>query len=364
MMKNVTPRKISVVIVIVVLVWIGTGLVLGTKREDMAAPTGESGGGFQKLLKIEELSARPYTRLVSLNGYTKANRMVEMKPEVDGKVVELPVKKGDMVEKGEIIVRLDDRDRKEKLAQARAALDARNIEYKASQELEQKGYRPRIGLAQAKASLEEARAVLAQAQMDYDNTRVRAPFSGRIDELNVEVGTFLLSGFLGSMDSMVMARLVEDEPILVVSQISEKDLPLVNKEAEAKVKLSDGRELKGHIRFLSQYADSESRSFPVEVAIENPNHDIPVGMTANIKLSASQGSAYLVSSSVLALDDAGKVGVKMVGADEVVQFAPVEILANTDEGLWIGGLPERIRLVTQGQAFVSAGQKMGAPAGQ
>lgn len=355
-----SPKKISIVITFIAFVWIGTGLLFGTKREGAVEQSVASGSDIQKLLKVEALDAKPYTRQITLNGFTKANRMVELKPEVDGKVVELPVKKGDMVEKGQLIVRLDDRDRKEKLAQARSALDARTIEYQASQTLEQKGYRPRIGLAQAKAALEEARAMMAQAQLEYDNTRVLAPFAGRLEELNIEIGTFLLSGFMGSMDATVMARLVEDNPIKVSGEISEKDLPSVNKDAAVDVVLSDGRTIKGKVNFLSQYADSQNRSFPVEILIDNPEHNIPVGMTATINLSASQGRAYLVSSSVLALDDAGKVGVKLVDAAGVVQFARVDMLANTDAGLWIGGLPEHIKLVTQGQAFVNAGQKIGA----
>lgn len=355
-----SPKTISVVIILIVLVWIGTGLVLGTSRKQEADQTAQSSTDLKKLLKIESLQAQPFTRVISINGSTRANRMVELKPEVEGKVVERPVTKGSMVAAGQLIVRLDDRDRKEKLAEAKAKVSARTIEYQASQTLESKGYRPRIGLADSKASLESARVELAQAQLNYDNTRIVAPFAGRLEELNVEVGDFILAGYFGSMDGKVMARIVEDDPILVEGQVSEKDLPAINRDAETTIVLSDARELKGTIKFLGQYADAQSRSFPVEVVVPNPQHDIPMGMTATIRLSGGQGSAYLVSSSVLALDDAGKVGVKLVNDQNIVQFVPVDILANTDEGLWIGGLPDQVRLVTQGQAFVNHGQPVDA----
>jgi multidrug efflux system membrane fusion protein len=359
-MAHFTPKKISIVIIVVVLAWIATGLVTGTKHGETEKESVQSGNDLKKLLKIETLDAKPYTRLVTINGFTGANRMVELKPEVEGKVVELPVKKGQWVEKGQLIVRLDDRDRREKLAEAKAKLAARTLEYSAAQELESKGYRPRIAVADSKAAIETARLELAQAQLNCDNTRIVAPFGGRLEELNVEIGDFVLAGYFGSIGGKAMARIVEDEPIKVSGQISEKDLPTVDKDAEVAVVLSDNRELKGRISYLSQYGNMESRSFGVEVTVPNPNHDIPVGMTATIKLPASEGDAYLVSSSVLALDDAGKVGVKLVDDANVVQFSPVEILANTDEGLWIGGLPAHVRLVTQGQAFVNAGQKIGA----
>ena len=357
-MNRFTPKNISIAIAAIVIIWIASGLIFGTSREDTKQAEVESGGDIAKLLKVETLSAQPYTRVVTLNGYTEANRSVEMKPEVDGKVVALPVKKGSLVAAGEVIVQLDNRDRKEKLAEARAMVAAREIEYSASQELQSKGYRPRIGLAESKAALEQARVALAQAQLAADNTLIKAPFHGRLEELNVEIGDFVLSGFMGSMNNQVMALVVEDNPIIVTSQISEKDLPSIDKDAEVEIMLSGARSLTGKIRYMSQVADPQSRSFKVEVEVPNPNHDIPVGMTATVKLPASAGLAYQVSSSVLALDDTGKVGVKMVGEDGVVQFHYVDVLASNDDGMWIGGLPDSIRLITQGQAFVSAGQKV------
>ena len=360
MKRLASPKNLSIAIALVTLGWIATGFIFGTHRDVETKDAAESGSDIGKLLKVETLAAKPFTRLISINGSTEANRMVELKPEVEGKIVELPVKKGEMVAAGQIVVRLDERDRKEKLAEAKAKVNARTIEFQASTTLEQKGYRPRMGLADSKATLEQARVELAQAQLNIDNTNIKAPFAGRLEELNIEVGDFVLAGFFGSMDGKVMARVVEDNPILVVGQISEKDLPFINRDAEIKVQLSDGREFSGRIEYLSQYADTESRSFLVEVKIDNPEHTIPVGITATVKLPASKGSAYLVSSSVLALDDAGKVGVKLVDDAGIVQFRPVEILANNDEGLWIGGLPDTVRMITQGQAFVSAGQKYDA----
>lgn len=361
-MKKISPKKISVAIIIIVLVWIATGFILGNSRKEESQQGTASHSDLNKLLKIEALDAKPFTKQVTLNGSTRANRMVELKPEVEGKVVERPVNKGSRVEAGQLIVRLDDRDRKEKLAEAKAKVAARTIEYQASQTLESKGYRPRMGLADSKANLETARVELAQAQLNLDNTRITAPFAGRLEELNVELGDFVLAGFFGSMNGKAMARLVEDDPLLVAGQISEKDLPAINRDAEVSIVLPDARELKGRITFLGQYADEQSRSFPVEVTVANPAHDIPVGMTATIKLSGNQGSAYLVSSSVLALDDAGKVGVKLVDEANIVRFVHVDVLANTDEGLWIGGLPPHVRLVTQGQSFVNNGQPLDAAA--
>lgn len=351
-----SPKAISLIIIIIVLVWVLSGAIFGTSRPEGDKTNPQSAGDSSQMLKVESLKAQPYTRIVEVNGFTEANRMVELKPEVEGKIIELPVEKGTLVKAGQVIVKLDNRDRAEKLAEAKAKVAARSLEYQAAVELQSKGFRPRIGVADSKANLEQARVDLAQAQLNFDNTQIKAPFAGRIEELNVEVGDFVLSGFFGSLEGKAMARLVEDNPIIVSGQISEKDLPVISRDASVQVVLSDGRELTGTITFVSQYADTQSRSFRVEVSVPNTEHNIPVGITATLKLPASKGSAYLVSSSVLALDDMGKVGVKIVDDKNIVQFVPVTVMDNTDQGLWIGGLPDSIRLVVQGQAFVNAGQ--------
>ena len=179
-----TPKNLSLLIAAVTVGWIATGLITGTARDEAKTENTASGAGVSKLLKIEELSAQPYTQQIAINGATKAHRIVDLKPEVEGRVVELPVKKGSQVSAGQLVVRLDDRDRKEKLAEAKAKVAAREIEYKASQTLEQKGYRPRIGLAESRANLEQARVELAQAhdraaQAEYRHAGDGAEFMER-----------------------------------------------------------------------------------------------------------------------------------------------------------------------------------------
>ena len=66
----------------------------------------------------------------------------------------------------------------------------------------------------------------------------------------------------------------------------------------------------------------------------------------------------MISPSVLTLNDAGVVGVRTVDANDTVRFKPVEILADETQGVWIGGLPERVRLIVVGQEFVVEGERV------
>ena len=65
-----------------------------------------------------------------------------------------------------------------------------------------------------------------------------------------------------------------------------------------------------------------------------------------------------MSPSVLTLSDEGVVGIKSVGADGTVAFRPVTMIADTPDGIWLGGLPDEVTVITVGQEYVRAGQRV------
>jgi len=69
-------------------------------------------------------------------------------------------------------------------------------------------------------------------------------------------------------------------------------------------------------------------------------------------------SAHLVSPAILALDAAGRLGVKTVGTGDKVAFNTVEIIRSAEDGVWIGGLPPNSQVITVGQGFVQAGEQV------
>jgi multidrug efflux system membrane fusion protein len=61
---------------------------------------------------------------------------------------------------------------------------------------------------------------------------------------------------------------------------------------------------------------------------------------------------------VLTLDDEGRVGVKIIDSSSRVRFLPVDLISDTPDGMWLGGLPDTIELITVGHEFVSVGQQV------
>jgi len=69
-------------------------------------------------------------------------------------------------------------------------------------------------------------------------------------------------------------------------------------------------------------------------------------------------SAFVLSPALLSLNASDVLGVKFVNSDDRVEFMPVEVVRSTAEGLWISGLHEDTRIITVGQGFVHAGEKV------
>jgi len=91
------------------------------------------------------------------------------------------------------------------------------------------------------------------------------------------------------------------------------------------------------------------------VTIPNPDGAIRDGQTVEIAISAEGQSAHLLPMSALTLDDDGNAGVRLVDEASTAKFAPVAILRDTIDGIWVAGLPKTADIIVVGQEYVIDG---------
>jgi multidrug efflux system membrane fusion protein len=124
--------------------------------------------------------------------------------------------------------------------------------------------------------------------------------------------------------------------------------------------LADGTTVEGRVRYVAGEADAGTRTFRVELEVPNPSGRFQAGMSARLVVREPPVPAHRISAAALVLDDVGKVGVKAVDAGDTVRFHEARIVKAEAEALWLAGLPESLRIITSGQGFVQAGQKVQA----
>lgn len=288
---------------------------------------------------------------VKLRGRTENKRTVEVRAETSGRVVERPVERGTQVAAGDLLCRLAVEDRNARLAQAEAAVEQARIEYEGSLRLQDRGFNSETAIAQAKARLATAQAQREAAVLDVQRTAVRAPFAAVVEDAPLEIGDYAQPG-------TVCASLVDLHPMLLVGSVSERDVSRFGIGANADGQLMTGQTVSGPVSFVGQQADRGTRTYRVEVTVPNPDYTLRSGITTEIAIDVGAVEAHKISPAVLALDDAGNVGVRIVDAENRVRFQHVAIVADADDGVWVRGLPAVTTLITVGQETVVAGERV------
>jgi multidrug efflux system membrane fusion protein len=316
-----------------------------------ALPAAAADGGRPPAsVAVMRSQAQPFAETATLRGRTEAVRRVEVRAEISGRVAEAPVPRGSVVQAGQPLCVLDPGERPAQLAEARAALRQTETDFEAGRRLTARGVTTETEQLSRAARLEAARAAVQRAEIDQARLVIAAPFAGVLDEDSAELGAFLQAGAL-------CATVIAMDPILLVGFAAERDVDRLAVDAPATARLANGAQVEGALRFVARSADPATRTFRVEVEVPNPDLTIRDGLSAEIVLPLGSAPAHLAPQSALTLDDAGRLGVRLA-EDGVARFAPVSIVADTPQGMWLAGLPDRADIIVVGQEYVADGQPL------
>lgn len=340
---------LSGAIVVAITLWLISGS--DSDSEPVAAATADEAAPQRASVRVRNQVAEEVVRIVSINGRTAPARIVELNAETDGRVVSIGVERGNRVDIGGVIVRLDERDRSARLAQAAATVKQREVEYAGQQRLKTQSYVSDAQLQEGAALLEAAKTELKRAELDISYMVIRAPFDGALQERHVEIGDYVKAGD-------PIATVVDDRTLIVRAAVSEYDAKFVARGDDATAELATGETVSGKIRYVAPVADEATRTFTVELELDNRTGELRAGVSAELRIPAETIFAHRVSPSLLTLDDQGDVGLKIVNEQGVVEFYPADIALSTSDGIYVAGLPAAATIITVGQGFVNDGSNV------
>ncbi len=300
-------------------------------------------------VKVLDVNAEEIIREIVIQGELEPLRQVEVSAQTTSRVVGLPVGKGEKVDAGTLLFQLAEEDRAAQLKRAEAEVENQKLEVAGARKLKQKGLQAENRVKAAEAELAAAQADLKRARLELDYTRIKAPFSGVVEARYVELGSHLERGDR-------VALLVDESVLKAVGRVSQQSAGKLRLGQQIKVRLLDGRKAEGQVTYISRVGDTETHSFRVEAEVPNPQGVLNAGTSAELRIAINQEAAHFLSPAVFALDDSGVVGVKSVNDEDKVHFYPIELVRSEADGVWVSGLPEQVRVITQGQGFVNAGE--------
>ncbi len=367
--KSKTGPFIAIMAVVVIVLWMvsgGQGVTTALADDEQATETAQTtpsdsealeaqGGntqdtekGNEKRVQAMAIAAENTPAQITLSGTTEASDTLSLQASYSGKITKIYFQKGDEVKQGQTVLSIDTRALNADIRKARALVEEKKLDLEAASRLVTQKLSSKVSLASAKSALASAEADLQRLLVDAENAQTKAPFSGILNDVNVNEGQLVQSG-----DKV--ADLIALQPLVISAQIPQKTINQVTLDTPVIVDVGSDEAITGNISFVNKLADENTRSVEVEIEIPNPNNTIPAGISAIMSLQLPDQLAHGFSPALLTLNDAGDTAVKVLDENNIVQVAPIQILRSDREQVWVTGLPSTANIITVGQGFVDAG---------
>jgi len=348
-----TSRIVAAVIIVAATLWIGSG-VLGrteTPADGSAQQSAEQPAVAEKLFEVAVITAHveEHSRSLVVSGQTEADNRASAVARAQGFIVDLKVKRGDQVKQGDIIATLSDEARDAQVAQAEALVQQRRTDLEAKLKLIQRGIIAANEKNQLEAELRSAEAALAAAEAERERGIVRAPITGVVSNAPMTAGQAMQAGGM-------VAEVIALDPMLAVAEVAERQIGEIKVGDTANAHLVTGQTATGKVRYVSSTATGGTRTYRVEVALDNSDRAIADGVTAEVEFKLAPKPAVRVPRSALTFSSAGELSVRTVGPDNVVASVTVKILEDAHDELWLSGPEDGAKVIVRGQDFVKDGQ--------
>ncbi|MCL7746620.1 efflux RND transporter periplasmic adaptor subunit [Halalkalibacter alkaliphilus] len=364
-------------------------------------------------VEIEQITKGTLSNDLNLSGHVMAGSHMAVLPMLTGEVKAVHVKNGDTVQRGDALFELDATDVELNIAQARAGLEAAQASLtsaknmrdqsvkQAEMQVEQAkntynmisnaedssdvdlsevpeelqavfasllgGSMPteqdkqqaksavrqaEMGLEQAKSTdqIKAAEASVKQAQISVDMAEqqkthavVKAPMSGQVTGLDVSVGE------MASPQAPLLQLVQMDSPVVEVN-VNESQLPNLKEGQEVIVHIrSFNQTYEGKINYISLLPSEQSRSYPVEIELANPDGNLRVGMLAEVLIETGGDNEQVVAPVNAVIEQNNETFVYVTTDGTTVERRDISINGETAE--WFGiesGLQEGEYVVVRG----------------
>ena len=239
-------------------------------------------------------------RTLAVTGALAADESADVAAERDGRVAGVLVERGSIVGKGAILARLDDREAKAALEQARANVAWAKAEVARYAELRQKQVVAKAEDQRKSIDLDVALASLTLAEKGFEDCTIRAPFSGLVTEKKVSEGAFVRRG-------QAVAGLVKIEPLRAELSIPESAVGAVKvgQVVRLSVQTFPGRSFEGRIAYVGPSLRSEARTLVVEARLPNADHALKPGLFATAEIDLPTSAPTLLAPPAAVVTESG-----------------------------------------------------------
>jgi membrane fusion protein (multidrug efflux system) len=242
----------------------------------------DGGGGFA--FPVEAAVARQDTVVDAIiaTGEVEAIQSTRVRPEIEGRIVEIVMREGSEVGRGDPLFRIDDQELKAEVARAEAERDLAEQALSRTRQLVEQNAASAQDLERADATARSSRASLELLKIRLARTTVRAPFAGAVGQRYVSLGDYVTS-----QDTLVSLRTVD--PVRVSFTVPERYASVVGKGQKVTFRVAalPGDEFGGNVEFVSPAVQLPARTLLIKAIVPNGRRRLQPGMFAEARLATA-----------------------------------------------------------------------------
>jgi membrane fusion protein, multidrug efflux system len=323
-------------------------LFVGCKKKPGAAG-GPPGGMPAMQVVAVEAKARPVVETLSLIGNIAANEIVELKAETEGIVREILFDEGKPVEKGQLLIQLDDTKFASVVAEAESNFKLSTANFERAKVLFKDRMISPQEYDQASATFDQNHATLELKKRQLKDARIVAPFAGITGARNVSPGQVIAK-------DTVLTMLVDLDPVKVEVNVPERYLQQlsIGQSLEFSVAAFPGKKFKGEVYFVSPQIDQNLRTALVKARIPNADNKLRGGMFASLDLALQVRDSAIVIPEPAIMATGDNFSVFVVNGENKAELRPVQV------GIRLAGKAEIAKGLNPGDKVIVEGvQKIG-----
>lgn len=264
------------------VVTLGLTALAACKKGDAKAGGGPGGGGEMPPSAVEVAVARTDTVIdaIEATGQVEAIQAIELRPDVEGRVIAIPVTEGTEVPAGAALVRIDDQELQAQVAKAEADRDLARQALTRTRELLAQQASSASDLEKAEATARSTQAELDLLTLRLNRTTVRAPFAGIVGQRYVSLGDYVTTGTrLVSLQTVNPQRVAFTVPERFATRLKR------GQRVEFRVGSLPGQTFAGLVDFVDPVVQLPGRTILIKAVVPNPHRQLAAGMFAEARLA-------------------------------------------------------------------------------
>ncbi len=261
--------------------------VAACKKAESAGegPGGPGGaGGGPPAMPVEAAAARSDTVIDAIlsTGQIEALQSIELRPDVEGRLIRILVPEGTLVSKGTPLFKIDDAELKAQVAELTAERDLARQSLTRTRDLLSQKASSQAELERAEATMRSNEAQLERLKVRLDRTLVRAPFAGVLGQRFVSLGDYVTTDTrLASLQTVTPQRASFQVPERYADQLK------VGQQVSFRVAALPGRQFTGKVDFVDPVVQLPGRTITVKARVPNPRRELQSGMFIEARLATA-----------------------------------------------------------------------------